>query len=348
MAKIDDVINTLSPDELQILNSDPKLLSDFKAKYGEEKIPLIKQAWDALAVPGDKLKQKFDLVANAVNVANQNVPQSGNLTKDLIKGIPRIAGSTVTDIMANTIPSSISREAMVTAGALQAAQEAAPIAKMIGKGVGSQIESLAGAAPGALETAYKDSTLIGASGKKAAGALYETAKEVGGGIREELANIGNKKDFIDKAAEIAAKGELTPSEGLAARQELDAAKKTLTGTYYRAKRLIFDEVAKQAYSGADQAFKRGVQADSIRQIFPQNKYGGASAFKMGIIAGLQAMGTPGKIAGAFLSPAAAGVASTGAGILERNVISPMVNNPAISAIASAALDRLAQARKRNR
>jgi len=202
------------------------------------------------------------------------------------------------------------------------------------KGAGAQIESMSGSKAGSLEAAYKDSGLITAPGKKAVQSLYESAKEsTGGGFRQALKEIPEKKAIVEEIYQLAKKGEVTPAEALEGRKALDTIKNQVAKPYYDNVRTTLDKIAKVAFAEGDAAYKKAVFAESLRNIVPQNKYGGASAFKTAIITGLEGLAQAGGIPKAIartaqlaMSPAAAGVAATGAGMVARK-LSPLVNLP---------------------
>jgi len=202
------------------------------------------------------------------------------------------------------------------------------------KGAGAQVESLSGSKAGSLEAAYKDSGLITAPGKKAVQSLYESAKEsVGGGFRQALKEIPEKKAIVEEIYQLAKKGEATPAEALEGRKALDTIKNQVAKPYYDNVRTTLDKIAKVAFAEGDAAYKKAVFAESLRNVVPQNKYGGASAFKTAIITGLEGLAQAGGIPKAIartaqlaMSPAAMGVAATGAGMVARK-LSPLVNLP---------------------
>lgn len=319
----------------------------------------VGKAWDALAVPEQKSREGLEMLASYV----PNPTPTGNLPMDVLRGAPKIAA----DTLAEAAPGFISRGALVTAGAARAAGEVAPLAKLILRGAGNQAEELSGIAPkaaGSLEAAYKDPTLIFSKGKKAAGQFYEAAKDdlkaagdtfratsvsPGGEVTMEktadiFSGLYEPKEILAKAVQFVQQGgKLEPAEALKARKAVDVllrSKSAVPDELYRM-RGEFDAMAKTGSSvgRGDEIYKRGVQAQALRNVFPQNKYGGASAFKLGIMTALENMGLPGKAAMLAISPVAQGVAATGAGILARQAFGPVVNSPTLAMALSAALAR---------
>lgn len=283
------------------------------------------KVWDALDVPRQKSKEGLDMIARAVPSAEP----TGNLVRDLALNTPKIAAET----LAEAAPQFVDRTALLTAGTGKLLGLGGKVAKPIMRGAGAQLESLSGALPGSLEAAYKDSKLIFGPGKKAAQEGYELAKATGGKVRKALSGIGDRKKFVAKALDIAKKGKLTATEALEARKELDKLRRSVSGEYFRTSRRVLDDIAKEAYAGADAGYRRALQSESLRNLMPQNKFGGTSAFKMGIMTGLEALGasdsviakTMARLAGASMSPAAQGVAATGAGATARQVLGPLTN-----------------------
>jgi hypothetical protein len=274
------------------------------------------KAWDALAWPEKKSREGLQMIA-------QTIPQgtpTGNLPLDVLKGTPRIAA----DTLAEAAPGFVSRGSILTAGGAKAAGALAPVAKTMLRAIGKQGESVSGAVPGSLEAAYNDAGLIAGKGKKAVSEMYEKAKELSGGMRKDLQTISDRREFVDKALKLSDEGNLNPLEALEARKELVKIKKQLPNSYFQYAKDKFNSVAKQVFGESDEAYQRANMAESLRNIVPQNKYGGTSAFKMGIQSLASTGGIPGKLTALAISPFAQGVAATGAGLASRNILAPLV------------------------
>lgn len=306
------------PEAGQIANSDASLLG---------------KTWAGLQVPSQMAQRGLNSIAGAI----PNPEPTGNLPLDLAKGAPRIAA----DTLAQAAPSFVNRASILTAGAAQAARIASPAVAAVGRGLGTQLESMTGAKPGALKAAWNDASLIFSKGKGAAKPLYEAAKQE----LPEGANIFKgmykPEEIIDTAKEYLGKGgKLEPAEALMYRKAIDSLSRS--GRYVKdelfAMRSEADAMAKESsnIAQADPMHQRGVYADSLRQILPQNKHGGASAFKMGIMTGLEQMGLPGKVALAALSPAAVGTAATVGGAVSR-FAGPVARSPEAAVALSNAL-----------
>jgi hypothetical protein len=299
-----------------------------------------------LKAPEKMSKQGLDMIANATP-ETVGGPMTGNLPLDLLKGTPKVLAETA----AQVAPGFVSKGAILTAGAMQGLKAATPLIKMAARGTGSQLESLSGAAPGMTKAAAEAPLLNPIQlqhGRKAASAIYEAGKEIGGGISPEFTQESDKLQFVKKAVEKAARGELTPEEALEARKELDRIKKTVPGIFYRTNKAVLEPISDQVFASADEAHRAGIMAESSRQIMPQNKYGGTSAFKTGIITALQAIkregGLPGKVIGTAgqlaMSPAAVGAAATVAGDAAA-AAKPFVNNPIVAGQAVQLAKRVA-------
>lgn len=312
----------------------------------------IRAGYEALTVPEDLSKQGLGQITNAgVNLQNSlasktglplGTEPTGNLPADIMRNIPRIAGETLTE----TAPGFISRGSILTAGVLKGIQAAAPLGKLALRGLAGSAESITNSPPGMLEAAYNDSSLLLGKGKKAVQSTYEAAKG-GEKVSEELSSIPGKMDFVQSAGKLADEGKLNPTEALAARKELDAIKRTVTKEFYQTTRDKLDKIAKTAFEGADAEYKRAIYSEGLRKLAPQNKYGGASPFRLAMAEGLRSLGVPTAPIAAIFSPAVAGTAATGTGIAARNVISPAVNNPGVAVVAQQLIKALKKRKSDN-
>lgn len=213
------------------------------------------------------------------------------------------------------------------------------------KGLTKQLESASGSMPGSLEAAYKDPSLIFAKGKEVAGPAYEAAKKEIPEGTSIFKGMYKPEEILDKAKDYVKSNrsmgtQMAPSDALVVRKAIDKLLKS--GRYVKdellALRNQFDDLAKFSsnIAKADPTYLRGSMAESLRNILPQNKYGGASAFKMGIAPALAGLGgfvggpggaaIGGGIAAAALSPIVQGAAATGAGLATRAIpkLAPIV------------------------
>lgn len=336
MSKIDDAINGLSPDELDLLNNDPQMRSEFKAKYGDQKAGLISKAWDALAIPEQMSRKGLGMMADAV----PGREPTGNMALDVGLNAPKVAAET----LAEAAPGFISRGAIATAGALKAAplvgKLLTPLAEGAGNALAKSAESVSGLeykTPGVLKEAFKDAGLIVAKGRKAVGQMYTDAINPDN-IRPSFGRA-TATDLLKEANDALDAGDLTPEEALIARQTLDGVKKSFPKYAFIKMRDAFDEVAKNITKEADAAFARGAKADALRNLLPQNKLGGTSIAKSAL--GSLAGGLPLTL----MSPAAQGSAATLLGLGMRGaarVGAPMVANPAVAGSMTGGLSSLAE------
>lgn len=285
---------------------------------------LAGKAWDALQVPSQMASRGLKSIASAVP---QPEP-TGNLPMDLLKGTPRIAA----DTLAQAAPGFVNRASILTAGASKALQALRPIGSAIGQGVAGQLESATGANPGSLGRAWNDSSLIFGAGKKAAGPLYEAGKAEMQGANL-FKDMWKPDEIVQTAQDYLSKGgQLEPAEALIYRKALDVLgrSRNVVKDGLVAMRQDADAAVKAStnMSEADAAFRRGLDSESLRKLVPQNKYGGASAFKMGI------MGLLGPHYAGLLSPAVHGAVATAGGLASRVATNPAAAVASKEALAS--------------
>lgn len=341
MDKINQAIDSLSSDELDLLNSDPKMLADFKNKYSQtqdtqlpvQKPGLLGQAWQDLKIPEEKsregLKMITDTGVKAQNwLANKTglpigTEPTGNVARDLAANTPRILGETLTKVA----PGFVSRGAIVTAGLLRGGGKVAGLLKPAANAVAQAGEDLSGLSnvpvktPGLLREAYQDPGLFLAPGAQEAGSLYGNTTN---NIRAQLKYTSGPLDFVEKAMEYANNGSLTTDEALAARQELDGIKNSVSGAFYRNARGVLDYIAKQDYSGADEAYVRGLKADALRSFSGINKNGSPSVARS-----LITMLNP-KTAIAY-TPAVQAAIASGAGLAAKGGAAMTQEMPSVAA-----------------
>lgn len=310
------------------------VVNDFKTKYAGETPTeqpdnrgMIKKAWDVLSIPEQKAREGLNLIAE--NMPNPPEP-TGNLPIDLIRGFKPIVEKSGVEALAKTAPSFISPLSLALMGGGQVLKYGAqiPAIQSFGRGAATQMESLSGAVPGSIKEAAKDATLMGAKGKQEVTQMYEKAKAVGGEMRQALKDISDPKEFVDESLKLAKEGKLNPTEGLEARKVLSSIKKRVTDPFFRNAKGAFDKVAKMAFAGEDAAYQRANMAESLRNIAPQNKYGGTSAFKLMLAKLASDDGLLGKAVALSMSPAVQGGVATVGGVAGRTVASPQAASAA--------------------
>lgn len=295
---------------------------ELKPDQIEDKKGLAKKAWDMLSVPEKLSKEGLSKIA--LNIGTKESPKiTGNLLRDIAMNTGAIGAET----LAETAPSFISRGSILTAGLAKGLGKAAPLIKRVAKGAGKQLESASGAVPGSLEAAYKDPTLIFSKSKEGAKKLYEAAQKKIPYEETIYKGLTNPQEIVDKAVSfIDNGGKMEPQEAFIARKALDKIKKKLVDDAFHYYRKLFDGIAKSDIdiASADPIHRRGIMAESLRNVLPQNKYGGASPFKAMLATVSRGALLP------IVSPAVQGVSATGAGLVSR-AVSPFIRNPLIAA-----------------
>jgi hypothetical protein len=317
-------------------------------------VSLGQKAWQALQIPQQMSQRGLTSIAQTMpnpepvgynqktNMSLQTPvgPMNFPVPTDVVNAAPRIAAET----MAQAAPQFVSRGAIVGSALGKAAQSVMPMVSRLASGVAGQAESLTGAAPGSLAAAYKDPSLMFSQGKGAAGPIYEAAKSAASPMANLFKGMPKNADIVDKTIDYISKGgTLEPTEALTARKAIDAMlpSRTYSKDVLLGLRGEVDKMAKASptLSAADAAYQRGIQAQSLRNLFPQNKYGGTSAFKTGIIAALSNLGASGKVASMMMSPAVAGTMATAAGAAAP-LASGVAENPATTAAIAQLLKQL--------
>lgn len=294
---------------------------------------LLKRAWEALSVPEQMSRSGLSQLASMV----PNPEPTGNVPLDVLKGTPRIAAET----LAEAVPGFISRGALLTAGVARGLKALRPVGSVIGKGLAGQLESATGSNPGSLARAWNDPTLIFAKGKQAASPLYEAGK-TGSETAKNLRNIPLKEDFLDVASKLADEGKLPPETALEGRKMagklLSRGGGKYTEDFLRGLVEKFSSIAKsnENVSAGDVVYRRGLDASSLRKLIPQNKYGGASAFKLGVMSVL------GPQFAGVLSPAVHGALATVGGVASKIATNPIAAVTARQALITQFLENRSQ------
>ena len=305
----DEIVGQQSQEQAQASGSFPETRAI--ALSGES--PVMK-AWQMLNVPSQMAQRGLQSMAEGLKPEPEI---TGNLVRDVAMNYPSFSA----DVLSKAVPGFVSRASLLTAGGAKALQALRPVGSVVGQGVAGQLESATGSNPGSLARAWNDPTLILAQGKKAAGPLYEAGK-TGGEMAANLKNIPTKEQFLEVASKLADEGKLPPETALEGRKIagklLSKGGGKYTEDFLRGLVGKFDAIAKSSkdISAGDAAYRRGLDAASLRKLLPQNKYGGTSAFKTGIMSVL------GPSWAGLLSPAVHGAVSTLGGLTARVVTSP--------------------------
>jgi hypothetical protein len=294
---------------------------------------MLEWAWGGLSIPEKVSREGLNKLADLVPA----VEPTGSTLRDVALNSPKVVAET----MAEVAPSFISRGSILTAGAGQLISKGSKALAPIAKGGARQLEEMSGIAPkgeGALSTVFNDPSLYLTKGKKAASALYDSAKNEMPKGTSLFEGMYKPEEILDSAKQYISKGgTLEPAEGFVLRKAIDKLLKS--GRYIKdsliADREIADSIAKQspAIAKADPMFKRALQSEAITNIFPQNKLGGASPFKVLVGRGLSLLAAP------LLSPAVQGVGAAGLGLAYRGATNPAIART-LGAGASLGLRRL--------
>lgn len=226
-------------------------------------------------------------------------------------------------------------------GAGVAVRALKPLASSVGRGLAKGAESISGLeykAPGVLQAAANDPSLIVGPGKKQAGIAFEEIMKAEA-VRPEIGRATSAQQVIDEAIKAFDAGTLTPQEAIVARQAVGKAKNALPNYTFNKLIQLFDGEAKKISAGADKAYNRAAMSESLRLPLPVNKGGGTSIAKstLGTIAGVLPL--------LSMSPIVQGALATGAGIAGRQAFGP--NVPGLREALANALRARASRRKEN-
>lgn len=324
------------------LKAEPKPEGSFQEISALKGKPLGTQIWKGLQVPSQMAQRGLEGMAQAMT-PKQEV--TGNLGRDLAMNTPAILSRT----MSKVAPGFVSRGAMLTAGAVPALRGLGKAAEALGPGIAGQLESLSGMKPGLLSKAFKDPSLIFSKIPQEARDAYQASSELAR-KSPEVSETARPIQLVFKLMKKAKDGLISPDEALAGRKAIDQLweSKSITEDFKNTNRQLFDQIAKMQpeIKEADTAFSRGKQAAGLRQLLPQNKYGGTSAFKTAIMAGMNAMGPAGKAGMALMSPAVMGAGASALGGASK-VLGPLLSSPAAAVTALQAVEALRRRRNFN-
>lgn len=276
---------------------------------------------------------------------------TGNVVMDVARGTPKVLAKTAQ----KTAPAFVSRGSIIASAAGPVIKGVAPAIKFLGKKAASSIEGYQNIPKGTLAEAYKSPSIYFDKGAAVAGKSYREAKEAAGAGSEglfgkitDLKDVSNIKleSVVNRALELAKEGKLNPASAQSARKVVDEMyqSKAYSKEAVLELRKFFDSIVKgdQGLAKADAAYQRAIKADALRQLFPLNKGGGASPFRIFSSQGLGKIPIVGKpLALVTGSPAIAGLSSAGAGDIGRTMA-----NPSSRAGAMAVLKAISKQKKR--
>lgn len=327
-----------APDQPQAQAPQPDSASNIWGGAPElrEALSSSRPIWNTLGVPAQLANRGLNSIASAIPGAEP----TGNKFRDIALNIPKVGAET----LAEAAPGFVSRGSMLTGIGAPILGGLGKAAGAMGPGVAGQLESLGGMKPGLLAKEFNDPSLLFARIPQAARDAY---KALNPALAESkmVSETPGPLQLVRKAMQGAKAGTLKPEEGFAARKAIDQLWKSrqITEDYKNIARKTLDAVAKQNESigTADRAFSRGSDAMGLRQILPQNKYGGTSAFKTAIMAALNAMGPMGKVGMAAMSPIAMGAGAGALGVGAK-ALSPLANNPRLAVAVQQVIQNLIQ------
>ena len=260
---------------------------------------MLGKAWDALAVPAQKSKEGWDMIAQSEAVQPK---LSGNLATDVIRGTPKVLAETAAEVA----PSFIDRTAITTAGLGAGVKQVGKAGGAVVGKFGGMLERGSGLQKGTLEAAFKDPKMIMDFGSKLkATKLYEELKQ-GASVPAHLRT--NAKLASDAMNQMSKGNHLTAPDAFKARKAVRALMKS---KQYPMDDLLEAEKGLEAMvfrsaNKADQLYVRAIRAEQMRNISRLNKNGTTGPISAGIMAKIPMLAP-------FLSPAIQGVSASAAG-----------------------------------
>ncbi len=338
----------LTPEEQARLES----LRKARDTFSVEEPSVFQRVGELSEKPRELSREGLTTIAGSI----PEVEPTGNLARDVALGTPKIVAETLAEVA----PEFVSPLSIATSGTLGSIKGVGALAKTgkipaLTKGVeslkegarsfgggvadiGEKITGLGKRAEGVLRRTFKDPARPFRAGPKAAGKKFEQAKLLPGeeNIASSLKGPQTNRAFLNKAVKMAEDGNITSEEALAARQVVDDMADQLPGPASRALRKLFDKIAKPTFEEADEAFKIGRDADSLRKPFPINAQGGFDTGKAFFGAAAAKFGSP--MLGAQFIPAVAGAEASLLGLISKlvqaGVRNPVKSGPIVQAIAS--------------
>lgn len=355
-------------EELELLTLErQKAMAGGSAK-GPDTRGLGQKAWNALAVPEQLSQQGLNQIAQAVpgyepqgkpglisKTLKAVLPISGILPQGVVQDVgmnfPKVGAET----LAKAAPGFVNRASLLTAGAGAAVKFGSKIPAIISgardvgaavEGAAGQGENLAAMKPGTLKAIFQQPSALFKNSKKAASALYETAKSA---YSNRLSELTDPKAIIVEAQKLG--NSINPWEAKIVSRAIES---QLGGgadeNLYMMKR-GYDAISHsdQTIAQADKLHALGSKIESAQKLLPQNKTGGVSVIKLGEAGALAAKGGPlGAVAGAQFSPMVQGLEAAGAGALNQGAVQPIIRNPAIGAGVGGILPAILEALGRRR
>lgn len=296
----------------------------FGTKYGEHS-KAVKFLRDAAATSKQGLRSITNLIPDA---KTRSVPLN------IILNTPKTVAEIGSDLSADVLQP----ESILTAGALEGANVVSPVARVAGSKIAEGAEGISGLKtrqPGALSKLTERPSLFVGPGTESAGEAYDALVNRNL-VRDSMKGAQGFKDVVGTAEAALKDGSLTTDEAFVARKALDRIRNTIPKDNYFELRDAFDNIAKQKFAGADQAFKDALVSEAVREPLPLNKNGTPSKFLAGMgglgIGTALKTGNPVYAAlGAAASPMVQGATAAGVG-LARQALRPLMKNSIASGL----------------
>lgn len=334
------------------MEQDDFVADDFQAdepspKKAEVKKPdskarsLFKKAVEKAYMPKEAAQRGINQLADFIP---EPIEPTGNLPLDIALGAPSILSKALVKSTGRVASEAVDPLSLLTAGAAKGIKYLKPGIKAVGKTIGKGLEALSGLehkTPGVLGEAVQNPGLMFSRGKEFAGKAFDVAKNALGKTASITDDVIENKGIIDKATELAKAGKLDAADAHTARKAIDSLRgsKAISAEALTQRRKIFDAIVKanKQYEKADKLYQKAVKGEALRSLLPQNKYGGASAFKTGI-ASVALPISP------LFSPLVQGLGASSLGVLKK-AVSPFINSPSKAYAASAMRNILKERQK---
>lgn len=305
---------------------------------------ILGKAWNSLNKPVEMSKegltQMTDLGVQGQNALAEKTglpigtEPTGNLARDVVANVPRIAGETMSEVA----PSFIDQTAILTAGAGSAIKAGGKVAGKVLPKVAPMLEAGSGLQKGTLVAAFKDPKMIADfGGKLKASQLYNELK-AGASVPNHLKT--NAKVASDAIAKMSKGDHLTAPDAFKARKAVRALMKS---KQYPMDDLLKAEEGLEAMvfrsaNKADQMYVRAIRGEQMRNVSRLNKNGTTGPISAGIMAKIPFLAP-------LISPAVQGGAASLAGAAAQM---PMSTPLRAGAMVGAGLDRLKSKKEKNR
>lgn len=307
---------------------------------------MLGKTWDAIGVPAQKSREGLEGITeigkNMQNLAASKTglpigtEPTGNLARDVVANVPRIAGETLSEVA----PSFVDKASILTAGAGAGIKAAGKAAGAGIKNFGGMLERGSGLGKGTLEAAYKDPKMImDFGGKLKASKIYDELKS-GATIPTHLKT--NAKVVSDAMNQMSKGNWLTAPDAFKARKAVNALMRNKSAKYpmddlIETKKAL-EEMVFSSVKEADKMYVRAIRGEQMRNISRLNKNGTTGPLSAAVMAKIPAL-TP------LISPAFQGIAASASGAAAQMAPQTIMNS---AAMVGAGLDRLKNRKEKSR